>query len=44
MQPSPLQAQVQRLGWTGAPSEDLKELVELLAEDYREIGEVLSES
>ena len=44
VQPSPLQAQVQRLGWTGAPSEDLKELVELLAEDYREIGEVLSES
>ena len=29
-------------GRTGAPSEDLEQLAELLAEDYREIAEVLS--
>ena len=31
-----------QLGRTGSLAEDLKEQVELLAEDYREIAEVLS--
>ena len=39
-----LQEQVRQLGRPGALAEDLKQQVELLAEDYREIAEVLSGS